>query len=155
MSKSTTDGEIHRPSWYLARRAEEEYWSRLRTHIRNVVDDQADAELQNNLQQHLYNIPEDMRPSDERILHDGAHFLNIANQRLEPRLAVIFLAQAGWNYDMAVREYIEQRYSDDEPSLEVGDTAAIPEPEGEASEDERRGEEEEVNHSEMNAVTEY
>ncbi|MCJ1231789.1 hypothetical protein MMC12_008468 [Toensbergia leucococca] len=84
-----------------------------------------------------------MRPSDERILHDGAHFLNIANQRLEPRLAVIFLAQAGWNYDMAVREYIEQRYSDDEPSLEVGDTAAIPEPEGEASEDERRGEEEE------------
>ena len=48
----------------------------------------------------------------------AARFLDIANLRLEARLALIYLANEGWGFESAVGRYWGERYDDDEEEEE-------------------------------------
>lgn len=44
----------------------------------------------------------------------AARFLDLANLRLEARLALIYLANAGWGFESAFRRYMDERYDEEE-----------------------------------------
>ena len=77
--------------------------------------------------------------------------LDLANQRLEPRQAAIYLAYTHWDYRAAVERYIEERFGDDDgPLSDAEDDLSDPEldSEWEAGE-EGEGEGDEENDSEV------
>lgn len=53
-------------------------------------------------------------PTSKDAIKLVAHMLDLANQRLEPRQAAIYLAYAHWDYDRAVVRYMDERFGDDE-----------------------------------------
>ena len=69
-----------------------------------------------------------------------ARMLDLANQRLEPRQAAIYLAYTQWNYKAAVERYIEERFGDDGGSLsDAEDSLSDPELDSEDNAEEGEG----------------
>ena len=62
-------------------------------------------------------MPDRPPPTSEEAVALVARILDLANQRLEPRQAAIYLAYTHWDYRAAVERYIEERFEEDEEPL--------------------------------------
>ncbi|KAG7005329.1 hypothetical protein G7Y79_00020g048570 [Physcia stellaris] len=92
--------------------------ARLLQRAREAFNNARDRELQQLLAERYHAVPASARPSLEEVLRMAARFLEIANLRLEARLALIYLANAGWEFESAVGRYWGERYDDEEEEEE-------------------------------------
>ncbi|MCJ1303462.1 hypothetical protein MMC08_006272 [Hypocenomyce scalaris] len=107
-------------SWYLERRDQEVLWERLRGNARDALRNMQDVQLQSVIRQSLQEMvqmPDRPPPTSEEAVALVARILDLANQRLEPRQAAIYLAYTHWDYRAAVERYIEERFGEDEEPL--------------------------------------
>ncbi|KAL9613299.1 MAG: hypothetical protein Q9167_002166 [Letrouitia subvulpina] len=77
-----------------------------------ALNNQGDRQLQTILRQSYYSIAPNNRPIREDIMRSIARFLLVMSHRLEARHAAMFLAQSSWHYDIAIRNYLDQRFPD-------------------------------------------
>ncbi|KAL9041032.1 MAG: hypothetical protein Q9214_004255, partial [Letrouitia sp. 1 TL-2023] len=87
-------------------------WSRAMDQAAEALNNQEDRQLQTILGQSYYSIAPNSRPTKEEVMRNIARFLLVMSHRLEARHAAMFLAQSNWHYDIAVRNYLDQRYPD-------------------------------------------
>ncbi len=87
------------------------------------------------LNERFYNLPEAERLNEADILTRAVHFMEVTSWMV-PREAVLALAQAGWNAEVAIERFFEGR--DEGPSRPVerraGGRHEIPDSESELSE---------------------
>ena len=80
----------------------------LRNSVRRVLDDAsdhngADEELRQVMHDHFYNMPQNTRPTERFIVNSALHWMRVTG-REDSRQAVLALAQADWDYGVAVQE---------------------------------------------------
>ena len=90
----------------------------LRRHVHEALTNRSDRELQRVLQERYYSFPARQRLPRHLLIERAIRFLDLTHLRLEARLAIIYLANSGWNYPIAVQRYMRERYDDDSDSDE-------------------------------------
>lgn len=127
---------------------------RLRSNAEAALLNAHDVQLQDILRrsgEEIAEMPGRSVPNSQDAITLVARMLDLANQRLEPRQAAIYLAYTHWDYRAAVERYIEERFGDDDgPLSDAEDDLSDPEldSEWEAGE-EGEGEGDEENDSEV------
>lgn len=83
--------------------------------VQAVIENEDDTEVQQVLRQHYHEVPP-LRPEMRAVLRMTAlvvYNMRVNGSRLTPRSALILLAQADWDVELAQYRYQQQRDSDD------------------------------------------
>lgn len=104
---------------------------RLRSNAEAALRNPQDVQLQDIIRrshEEINQMPDRSVPTLQEATVLIARMLDLANQRLEPRQAAIYLAYTHWDYKAAVERYIEERFNDDDGSLsDAEDSLSDPE----------------------------
>ena len=93
---------------------------RLRDNARAALLNTQDVQLQDIIRRSteaMAQMPGRTVPSSTEAIELVASMLDLANQRLEPRQAAIYLAYSHWDYTAAVARYLDERFGDNTESL--------------------------------------
>lgn len=85
--------------------------------IRGLVGDDQDAEVQEALAQAYHAIQDDQRPSTGLVIDQAAQLVDLGVGNISPREAILRMAGAGFDYQVAVTTYLDESVEGDSPLL--------------------------------------